>query len=132
MHHVYLPGCPSVALSSTPGTAPVTLMMTSRIARPIVAFALCPGPNTLTDEFIARSFAIGPFTTASTAAPIVLTVIACRLNCGSTSASTAASTTGKYSGRHPAITALIATFSAVITRPLVGSVPRISEGDSPA
>ena len=112
--------------------APVTLIMTRRMARPMVALARWPGPNTLTPEFRARSFVAGPLTTASTAAPIVLTVMACRLNWGSHIASTAARTVGKYSGKHPAITAFMATFSTVITRPLVGSVPSISAGGRPA
>ena len=66
-------------MSSTPVTAPVTLEMISRIARPIVALARLPGPKRLTPEFIPNSRVIGPFTTVSVAAPIVLTEMACRL-----------------------------------------------------
>ena len=70
--------------------------------------------------------------TSSGAAPIVLTVTAWRLCSGSSIASMVASTTGKYSGRHPAMTALMATFSTVTTLPRTGSVPSISLGDLPA
>ena len=55
-----------------------------------------------------------------------------RLKRGSQAASTTARTTGKYSGRHPAITALTASFSTV-ARPKLGgtsatSVPRETRG----
>ena len=62
---------------------------------------------------------------------MVETVTAWRLNWGSHIASSVAATTGKYSGRQPAMTALTAAFSAVMTRPLTGSAPRMSEGIRP-
>ena len=62
---------------------------------------------------------------------MVETVTAWRLNWGSHIASSVAATTGKYSGRHPAMTALTAAFSAVMTRPLTGSAPSMSEGSRP-
>ena len=40
----------------------------------------------------------------------------CRANSGSSMASTMATTTAKYSGRHPAMTALMASFSATMGR----------------
>lgn len=66
--------------------------------------------------------------TAKTAAPIVLAVIACRLNSGSKTASIEAKTDGKYSGLHPAITEFIAIFSTVIVLFFTGSIPTTSEG----
>ena len=82
MHHVYLPAWPRVALSISPDLEPVAFMIINLIARPIVALALWPGPKTLISPFIPRSLAIGPLTTDNTAEPIVLAVIACRLNSG--------------------------------------------------
>ena len=107
-------------------------MMTSLSARPIAALARCPGPKTLTPEFSPISRATGPFTMSSEAAPIVLAVIACRLNLGSDIASTAVATMAKCSGLQPAIAAFTATFSAVMTRPFVGSVASMSDGLRPA
>ena len=132
MHQVYLPAWPSAALSSSPGTAPVAFICIRRMALPMVALARLPGPKTLTPEFMPISRATGPLTTTRMAAPIVLTEMACRLNWGSVMALTTATTTGKCSGRQPAMTALMAAFSAVTTRALVGSVPRISDGGRPA
>ena len=131
MHQLYFPACPNVALSSSPGIAPITLIAMSRIARPIVALARRPGPKMLTPEFRPICRPMGPLTTIRIAAPMVLAVIACRLNWSSQIASAAARTTGKYSGLHPAITALIAAFSAVITLPLTGSVPSTSDASLP-
>src|SRR6185436_8589471 len=45
--------------------------------------------------------------------------------------STAATITGKYSGRQPAITALIASFSTVVTRQPGGMSPSSSPGARP-
>ena len=47
-------------------------------------------------------------------------------------ARTAATTTGMYSGRQPAITALMATCSAVTTTSRVGTAPSTMSGSSPA
>src|SRR5438093_1498842 len=47
-------------------------------------------------------------------------------------ASTAAATTARSAGRHPAMTALMATFSAVIASPRTGSTPRMRSGSSSA
>ena len=44
----------------------------SRTARPIVAFALKPGPNTLPLQLIPIEFRTGPFTMTSGADPFVL------------------------------------------------------------
>ena len=55
---------------------PVVFITDNRMALPIVAFARCPGPNTLVPpcNFIVE--AIGPVTTVNIPAPIVLEVIA--------------------------------------------------------
>ena len=45
---------------------------------------------------------------------------------------TAVITTGKWAGKQPAITALMATFSAVIARWSTGSMPTRWSGGSPA
>ena len=50
------------------------------------------------------------------------------MNSGTSAASSAASTTGMYSGLHPAMTALIATFSTVHSARFGGMRPTISEG----
>ena len=78
--------------------------------------------------FIPISAAIGPLTTAHSAAPPVLVSTVCRLNAASNIASSAATTTGKYSGLQPAITALIAAFSSVTPRPRAGRKPISSSG----
>ena len=57
---------------------------------------------------------IGPLTIISTAAPPVDVPGPWYAQAGSPIPFTAATTTFMYSGRHPAITALSATFSAVI------------------
>ena len=58
----------------------------------------------------------------------VLQVTPCRVKPGSSAASSAVSTTGMYSGRHPAITALIATFSTVQGAMSGGMRPTTSAG----
>ena len=68
------------------------------------------------------SDAIGPLTTAHSAAPPVLVSTVWRLNASSNIASSAATTTGKYSGRQPAMTALIAACSSVTPRPRAGRI----------
>ena len=60
--NVYLPGFPSVALSTPPGLPPPTLRITSWRARPMVAFALLPWPRAFTPEFIPIARAMGPLT----------------------------------------------------------------------
>src|SRR3954470_2050586 len=52
----------------------------------------------------------------------------CMLNSSVHAASSAASTTGRYSGRHPAITALIATFSTIAGTRLGGTTATTSPG----
>ena len=94
MQYEYLPGWPSVALSSSPGQPPPTFSRTSRIARPIVAFARLPEPKQLPPAFMPISRAIGPFTTSSGAAMCVVAWTPFRLKAGAVSASIAARTTG--------------------------------------
>ena len=62
------------------------------------------------------------------AAPPVLADGPCRQKAGSLIAATAVTTTGKYSGRHPAITALMATISAVKKLLRSGMPPIILSG----
>ena len=64
--------------------------------------------------------------------PAVLADVPCRLNSSSHIAEIAVVTTGIYSGLQPAIIALIATFSAVISRLRVGISPTTSLAPSPA
>ena len=94
MQYVYLPGWPSVALSRSPGQPPPTLSRTSRIARPIVAFARLPEPKQLPPAFMPISRAIGPLTTRSGAAMCVVACTPFRLNAAVVRASIAARTTG--------------------------------------
>ena len=129
---VNLPGWPRVERSSWPGIPPSTLMMSSRSARPIVALARLPLPSTLWVAFMPSARRTGPFTTTNGALPPVLAVLPCRPNSGSHIALTIAITTGRYSGRQPAITAAMATFSAVIRRRRTGSMPTTSSGARPA
>ena len=123
---VNLPGCPSVDRSSRPGTPPSTLMMSSRSARPIVAFARLPLASTLWVAFIPIAVRTGPLTTTNGALPPVLAVHPCSPYAGSHTARTSAITTGMYSGRHPAMTAAMAVFSAVMRRRRTGSTPTTS------
>ena len=51
MQHEYLPGQPVVERSAIPGVIWKMFRITSRIARPIVALARAPGPNTFTPTF---------------------------------------------------------------------------------
>src|SRR5262245_29242081 len=102
-----------------PATAPPRLRTMRRRARPIVALARYPGPNTPAPAFISRRVRTGPFTMKSGAALLVVADTPCRSKASSHIASTPAMTTGMYSGRHPAITALTAIFSTV-ARPKLG------------
>ena len=63
--------------------------------------------------------------------PAVLADVPCRLNFSSHIAEMAVAMTGMYSGLHPAMIALMATFSAVISRLRVGMVPSTSPGPRP-
>src|SRR5437762_14312294 len=96
-----------------PGLAPPRFTHTRRSARPIVAFARQPDPNTPAAQFTSSVVLIGPLTITSGAGALVVADTPCRSNDSSQTASTAAMTTGRYSGRQPAMTALIAIFSTV-------------------
>ena len=112
--------------SVPPGFAPPTFRSTSISARPIVAFARFPCPSTPRPMFIPMRCRIGPFTTSTGAAPIVVAMMPCALNVSVHTASTAAMTTGRYSGRHPAITVLIAIFSMVAGAMFGGTIATTS------
>ena len=130
MQKVYLAGWARVDLSVCPGIAPPILRITKRRARPMVALARYPLPNTPASEFTFNCFAMGPLTTMRGAAPPVVDWMPPKLYSVWQTALTAASTTGKCSGLHPAITALMATFSTVAL-PLIGGIrPNTSEGAS--
>ena len=96
-------------MSSSPGQPPPVFSRIMRIARPIVALARLPEPNTLWLQFIPIASRIGPLTISSGAAMWVVACTPCRLKAADVSASIAARTTGAYSGRHPAITMLTAS-----------------------
>ena len=98
MHAVYFAGVPCVAWSSWCGRRPKALMAVSRMARPIVAFARKPEPNTFPLLFIPIRSRTGPFTIRKGAVPVVLCQIARLAYPSLVSDSPAASTTGKYSG----------------------------------
>ena len=74
MQQEYFPGQPVVERSEMPGIIWKTFMITSRIARPIVAFARCPGPKTLTLAFIPISSRMSPETISTGPEPPVLAV----------------------------------------------------------
>ena len=59
---------------------------------------------------------------------MVVALTPCMLNSSVQTASRAAITTGRYSGRHPAITALMATFSTVAGAMLGGTMATMSCG----
>ena len=98
---------------------------TSRSARPIVAFARKPAPNTDAAQLTSSARRTGPLTITSGATASVVPETPTSAKSGSQIASTAASTTGRYSGRQPAITALMATRSTV-ARPFAGATRPIS------
>src|SRR5204862_1234475 len=126
----YLPGCPKVALSRSPGQAPPTLRSTRRIARPIVALARLPEPKALAPGFMPTARATGPFTTRSGAAICVVACTPLRLKAGCASASNAARTTGAYSGLQPAMTRLIANTSR-LRLPWRGGILHSTSSGSP-
>ena len=93
------------------------------MARPITAVARSLLPSALKVPVAPSSRRIGPFSTTSTAQPPVLAVAPCIRNSSCIIAVQAVTTTGKCIGRQPAITALIASFSAVTASPRTGSMP---------
>src|SRR6516165_7643542 len=97
----------------------------------MVRFARLPWPRTLTPEFIPMARRIGPLTTITGPTDQVVASTPWMLNWSVQAASTAASTTGRYSGRHPAITALIATFSTVAGTRFGGTTATTSSGGRP-
>ena len=98
----------------------------------MVAFARQPGPKQPAPPCTPISVRTGPFTTTTCAAPDRVPVVEWQFAISLRWARTAASTTGMYSGAHPAITALIATSSAVTVASRVGTDPTTSDPSSPA
>ena len=76
-------------------TAPPRLRMVKRRARPMVALARCPDPNTAVPLLMPKVCVIVPLTMTTGAAPPVVVVMDPTLNWGCSTALTAASTTGK-------------------------------------
>lgn len=103
-------------------------MAVSRMARPIVAFARKPEPNTFPLLFIPIRSRTGPFTIRKGAVPVVLCQIARLAYPSLVSDSQAASTTGKYSGRQPASAALMAASRTVHCRFRCGISKTTSSG----
>ncbi len=106
----------------TPGRTSIRLIRQSRMARPITAVARSELPSALKLPVAPISNRMGPFSTTSTAQPPVLAVAPCARNGSCIIAVQAVTTTGKCIGRQPAITELIASFSAVMARPRTGSM----------
>ena len=107
--------------------------MVSRSARPIVALARQPGPNTPSCELIPSRRRCGPFTMVTCTAPDSVAVWEWKLWFSSVMARMAVAMSGMYSGSEPAITALMASFSAVMTMfSRVGTVPITASGARPA
>ena len=94
----------------------------------MVALARLPCPKALIPEFIPMARLTGPLTTMTGPTNQVVASTPCMLNSSVHTASTALKTTGRYSGRHPAMTALIATFSTVAGARLGGTVATTSSG----
>jgi hypothetical protein len=128
MHAVYLAGVPWVAWSSSCGRRPNALIAPSRIARPMVALARKPEPNTLPLLFRPSRSRTGPLTIRNGAVPVVDCQMARPTYPSATSDSHAASTTGKYSGRHPASAALMAASRTVSSRFRCGIASSTSPG----
>ena len=115
-----------------PAAAPPRLRTMRRSARPMVALARWPGPNTPAPALMSRRLRTGPFTMKSGAALLVVADTPWRSKASSHIASTPAITTGRYSGRQPAITALTAIFSTVARPKLGGTRATSSSAARPA
>ena len=101
-------------MSPWPGRAPPMFIRQRRRARPMLAFARCPGPSAPQPEAIGpQTSRAGPLTMTTGPSPCVVDCMLSMSKSGWLTARTAASTTGKCSGRQPAMTALIAIFSTV-------------------
>src|SRR5258705_11734176 len=76
---LYLPGCPCVALSISPGNAPPMFCNINRSARPSVAFAHAPCPKQPAPLLTSSQRAIGPFTINQIAAGLVVACLPFKL-----------------------------------------------------
>ena len=97
----------------------------------MVPLARLPGPKRLLRLFCPNLLTHRPLADAQDRGAAHAEEGPTRLKTGSSMASVAARTTGKYSGRQPAITALAAAFSTVMTRRRSGSSPITSSGERP-
>src|SRR5258706_15829750 len=112
MQKLYFPGCPRLERSRS-SLAPTRLISIRRTARPIVAFARFPGPKALVPDLMPIRFTIGPFTITKGAPPLVDAAHMLTSYSGLTRHSQTDKTIGNASGGHPAMTAFVATCSAV-------------------
>ena len=94
----------------------------------MVRLARLPWPSALPPLFIPMAAGPGPLATMTGPTGMVVASTPCMLNSSLQTASTAASTQGRYSGRHPAITALMATFSTVTSIRSGGTTATTSSG----
>jgi hypothetical protein len=117
-----------VERSMPPGLTSRMLISARRIARPMTAVARSLLPRALNVPAAPSSRRIGPFSTTNTAQPPVDAVAPCNRNSGCSIAAKAVTTAGKCIGRQPAMTALMASFSALIATPRTGSMPRSWSG----
>lgn len=115
-HMVYFIGVPRVVDSVPPSFAPPQFCSTSLTARPMQPLARWPDPSAPMPELTPAAVRTGPDTIEHGVAPIVVAETPWALNSGSKRHSTAASTVVSCLGSHPAITALIATYTVQSNR----------------
>ena len=95
----------------------------------MVRLARLPCPSTLTPEFMPTARVPGPLQISTGPTGMVVASTPWMLNSSVHTASTAAITHGRCSGRHPAITALTATFSTVTSTRSGGTTATTSWGE---
>ncbi len=105
------------------GRTSIRLISASRMARPMTEVARSLLPSALNVGLAPISRRIGPLMMTRMAHPPVLEVTPCRRNSSFSMACQAVATTGKCIGRQPAMTALMASFSAVMGCSRTGSMP---------
>src|SRR4051794_35730959 len=98
----------------------------------MVAVARLPGPSSPFPQRTSSWVRTGPLMTMTCDGLLVVAQLVQQLASGAVRARTAATTVGRYSGRQPAITALMATCSAVTVADQLATVPTTSSGPRPA
>src|SRR4051794_26554780 len=96
----------------------------------MVAVARLPGPSRPLPQRTSSWVRIGPLTTMTCDGLLVVAQLVQQLAAGAVRARTAATTVARCSGRHPAITALMATCSAVTVADQLATDPTTSSGSS--